>query len=93
MPCSVAGLHFFFCFFYKFSRIMPITNNVANQHREETCIAITSERKCFHPGNSFVKRSLRPFEWQVSHIKGTIHVPRLGNERLLNEAAALAYVR
>ncbi|KAL9535716.1 hypothetical protein SMMN14_01024 [Sphaerulina musiva] len=44
---------------------MPITNNVANQHREETCIAITSERKCFHPGNSFVKRSLRPFEWQL----------------------------
>lgn len=72
---------------------MTITNNVANQHREETCIAITSERKYFHPGNSFVKRSLRPSEWQVSHIKGTIHVPRLGNERLLNEAAALAYIR
>lgn len=72
---------------------MAVTNKIANQRREKTCIGITSERKYFHPGNSFVKRSLRPSEWQVSAIKGTIHVPRLGNERLLNEAAALDYIR
>ncbi|KAI6855374.1 kinase-like protein [Hortaea werneckii] len=72
---------------------MPITNKIANQRREEDCIAITSERKYYHAGASFIKRSLRPSEWQVSPVKGTIHVPRQNNERLLNEAATLRFVR
>jgi hypothetical protein len=71
---------------------MVVTNDIMNQRREKTCFAVTAERKYFHAGNSFVKRSLRPSEWQVSRWKGTIHVPRMGNERLLNEAAALEYI-
>jgi serine/threonine protein kinase len=72
---------------------MVITNKMANAHREQDCIAITSERKYYHSGNTFIKRSLRPNEWQVSPHKGTIHVPRLGLERIFNEAAALKYIK
>lgn len=71
---------------------MPLTNQLANKNLELHCTGLTSERKYFRTGNSFVKRSLRPSEWQVSALKGTIHVPRLGNERLLNEAAVLEYI-
>ncbi|KAH0144173.1 glycoside hydrolase, partial [Aureobasidium melanogenum] len=35
---------------------------------------------------------LRPQEWQVSAFLGKIIVPRLGEERLLNEAAALDFI-
>ena len=72
---------------------MAITNKIANQRREENCIAITSERKYYHAGTSFIKRSLRPSEWQVSPVKGTIHVPRQNSERLSNEAATLQFIR
>lgn len=72
---------------------MALTNRMANKRREPQCIAITSERKYFRTETSFIKRSLRPSEWQVSAIKGIIHVPRLGNERLLNEAEALEYIK
>jgi aminoglycoside phosphotransferase (APT) family kinase protein len=72
---------------------MILTNQLINRRREETCVGITSERKYFHAGNAFIKRSLRPSEWQVSPFKGTIHVPRMNNERLLNEAATLQYIR
>ncbi|KAF1951085.1 kinase-like protein [Byssothecium circinans] len=66
---------------------------MANTRKEENCFAVTAERKYYHANNSFIKRSLRPSEWQVSPFKGTIHVPRLGVERILNEAAALTYVK
>jgi serine/threonine protein kinase len=72
---------------------MAVTNKMLNQHREDGCFAITMERKYYHIENTFIKRSLRPREWQVSPIKGTIHVPRLGRERILNEAATLKYIR
>jgi aminoglycoside phosphotransferase (APT) family kinase protein len=51
------------------------------------------ERKYYHVNKTFVKRSLRPNEWQTTPFKGTIHVPRLGIERIPNEAAALTYVK
>jgi serine/threonine protein kinase len=72
---------------------MPITNKMANAQKEQNCFAVTAERKYYHVDKSFVKRSLRPNEWQISPFKGTIHVPRLGIERILNEAAALKYVK
>ncbi|KAF2867746.1 kinase-like domain-containing protein [Massariosphaeria phaeospora] len=72
---------------------MPLTNKMANAQREQNCFAITAERKYYHVNNSFIKRSLRPSEWQISPSKGTIHVPRLSIERILNEAAALTYVK
>lgn len=72
---------------------MPITNRIANRQREKSCFNVTAERKYYELDRSFVKRSLRPSEWQVSESRGTIHVPRLGNERLHNEAAVLELVR
>ena len=69
-----------------------ITNGMLNSNKEENCSAVTAERKYYDIGRTFVKRSLRPREWQIT-IRGTIHVPRQGKERLLNEAAAMQFVR
>ncbi|KAF1732015.1 hypothetical protein MY5147_004543 [Beauveria neobassiana] len=70
----------------------PVTNAMLNAKREKDCITITTERKYFHADGSFVKRSLRPHEWQHSPFRGLLCIPRLGNERLLNEAAALRFI-
>jgi tRNA A-37 threonylcarbamoyl transferase component Bud32 len=59
--------------------------------KEEGCFAITMERKYYHRGNAFIKKSLRPDEFRVGY-RG-IYVPRLGKERLLNEAESLQYIR
>ena len=71
---------------------MPVTNRMLDRTKEDGCFAVTAERKYYHVGETFVKRSLRPHEWQVS-LHGTIHVPRLGRERMLNDAASLEYIR
>ncbi|KAM3550468.1 hypothetical protein MY1884_008233 [Beauveria asiatica] len=70
----------------------PVTNSMLNARREKDCTDITTERKYFHIDGSFVKRSLRPHEWQHSPFRGSLCIPRLGNERLLNEAAALRFI-
>lgn len=59
--------------------------------KEEGCFAFTFERKYYHRGNAFIKRSLRPREFRTGY-QG-LHVPRVGKERLLNEAASLRYIR
>ncbi|OAR00845.1 hypothetical protein LLEC1_04738 [Akanthomyces lecanii] len=66
----------------------PVTNAMLNARREKDCTDIIIERKYFRVDGSFVKRSLRPHEWQHS----SLCIPRLGNERLLNEAAALRFI-
>ncbi|KAK6002450.1 hypothetical protein QM012_002088 [Aureobasidium pullulans] len=71
---------------------MVTTNRLLNKNKEKDCIAVTADRKYFKTKTAFVKRSLRPQEWQVSAFLGKIIVPRLGEERLLNEAAALEFV-
>lgn len=58
----------------------------------DTSTAMTAERAYHHCGNFFIKRGLRPSEYKTT-IRGTKHVPRLGKERLQNEAAALRFVR
>lgn len=72
---------------------MPTTNRIINATREPNCFSITAERKYYHVDQCFIKRSLRPNEWQTSPILGTTHVPRLGIERILNEAASLRYIK
>jgi hypothetical protein len=74
------------------SYTMPVTPQMLNSRREKGCIAITADRKYYHVGDTFVKRSLRPSEWQTNPLKGTLHVPRQGRERALNEAAAMKYI-
>ena len=58
---------------------------------EAGCFAQTWERKYYRLGEVFVKRSLRPREFQIG-VDGP-HVPRVGNARLINEAATLKYIR
>lgn len=70
----------------------PITNQKLNARREKNCVGITTERKYFEVGQSFIKRSLRPSEWQINPGNGTIVVPRFGMERIFNEAAALEFI-
>ena len=71
---------------------MPVTPQMLQAKKEKDCIAITAERKYYHIGQTFVKRSLRPCEWQTSLSKGTLHIPRQGRERMLNEAAAIEFI-
>lgn len=59
--------------------------------QEEGCFGATFERKYYRRGNVFIKRSLRPLEYRTGH-RG-FHVPRLGTDRLKNEAECLQYIR
>jgi hypothetical protein len=63
----------------------------AKQIQEEGCIATTFERKYYHLGSVFIKRSLRPSEFRTGY-RG-LHVPRLGKERLMNEAESLQFIQ
>ena len=69
------------------------TNELLNRNKEPGCFGITAERKYYNLGHSFIKRSLRRREWQVSPIRGTIIVPRMNEQRLQNEAATLNFIR
>lgn len=71
----------------------PVTNQDLNERREENCFAITLERKYYKVDQTFVKRSLRPSEWQINPIAGTLMVPRFGKERIRNEAASMKFIR
>ncbi|KAL4950838.1 kinase-like domain-containing protein [Aspergillus filifer] len=55
------------------------------------CIALTFERGYYHCDSLFIKRSLRPSEFRTSQ-RG-LHIPRLGKERLQNEAESLRFIR
>ncbi|THX76576.1 hypothetical protein D6D04_06743 [Aureobasidium pullulans] len=71
---------------------MVTTTRLLNKNKEKDCISVTFDRKYYQTTTAFIKRSLRPQEWQVSTFHGRIIVPRLGEERLLNEAAALEFI-
>jgi tRNA A-37 threonylcarbamoyl transferase component Bud32 len=70
----------------------PVTNQMLNAKREENCISITTERKYFRVGQSWIKRSLRPSEWQINQYSATLLVPRFGKERIFNEASAIEFI-
>ncbi|OAA63248.1 Protein kinase-like domain protein [Niveomyces insectorum RCEF 264] len=68
----------------------PPTNQDLNAKRERQCISITPERKYYRCSNTWVKRSLRPTEWQKHG--GFLHVPTFNLERVLNEGACLKFL-
>ncbi|KAI9674966.1 MAG: hypothetical protein M1817_001372 [Caeruleum heppii] len=70
-----------------------VSNVELNEKRENGCFGITHERKYFRDRGAFVKRSLRAHEWQTNPRTGTVHVPKQGRERLLNEAASLDFLK
>jgi serine/threonine protein kinase len=70
----------------------PVTNQMLNAKREKDCVSVTTERKYFKVGKTWIKRSLRPSEWQTNPFAGTLLIPRFGMERLYNEAAAMEFI-
>ncbi|KAI1738590.1 kinase-like domain-containing protein [Xylaria scruposa] len=68
----------------------PPTNQKLNAEREEHCISVTPERKYYRWGDTWIKRSLRPTEWQKHN--GYMHVPKFNLERVLNEGACLKFL-
>lgn len=70
----------------------PVTNQMLNARREKECVGLTTERKYFHVDGAWIKRSLRPSEWQTNPFAGVLFIPRFGNERVLNEAAAMRFI-
>jgi len=85
---------------HDFELSMEILNPSAPRNIEDfsgadslaTSTAMTAERAYYHCGIFSIKRGLRPSEYKTT-IRGTKHVPRLGKERLQNEAAALRFIR
>jgi hypothetical protein len=73
----------------------PVTNQML--HRENECVGLTTERKYFRvkgldAKETWVKRSLRPAEWQTNPFEGRVFIPRFGNERVLNEADCMRFI-
>ncbi|KAL8357450.1 hypothetical protein RB598_002321 [Gaeumannomyces tritici] len=66
------------------------TNHELNAKREQHCISVTPERKYYRYGNTWIKRSLRPTEWQKHG--GFMFVPKFNTERIINEGACLRFV-
>lgn len=63
----------------------------SQKHHEDGCFATTFERKYYHRGGAFIKRTLRPKEFRTG-FRG-LHIPRLRKETLRNEAECLRYIR
>ncbi|CZS89931.1 uncharacterized protein RCO7_02364 [Rhynchosporium graminicola] len=58
---------------------------------DEGCFASTFERQYYRKGDMFVKRCLRKSEYRTGY-RG-LYIPKLGMERLRNEAASLLFVQ
>lgn len=58
---------------------------------EEGCFAVTFERKYYHRGGAFIKRTLRPREFRTGH-RG-LYIPRFRKESVINKAELLRYIR
>ena len=75
---------------------MPETKENPSFHDPSTSIgewaAKTAERGYYSRDGCFIKRSLRPSEFKTT-LKGSLHIPRLGKERLQNEAESLRFIR
>lgn len=63
----------------------------SSPRKEEGCFAITHERKYYHRGNVFIKRSLRAAEFRMG-IRG-VYIPWLAKEKPKNEAESLRFIR
>src|SRR3954465_3244944 len=68
-----------------------VAMSTEQEAREDGCFAVTYERKYYHRGGAFIKKSLRPKEFRTGY-RG-LHVPRLNKESLMNEAESLRYIR
>lgn len=58
----------------------PVMNQMLNARREKECVGLTTERKYFHVDGAWIKRSLRPSEWQTNPFASMLLMPRFCNE-------------
>jgi hypothetical protein len=68
----------------------PPTNQELNEKREKHCITVGVERKYFKVDNTWIKRSLKPSEWQKQN--DYMHIPSFSTERILNEGECLKFL-
>lgn len=75
-----------------FTRKM-VTNQELNDRREPGCLAVLADKKYFHVGNFFMKRTLRQHEWQAV-AQDIVIVPATSYpQRWKTDAAILRYLR
>ncbi|EXU99230.1 aminoglycoside 3'-phosphotransferase/choline kinase domain protein [Metarhizium robertsii] len=70
-----------------------VTNQELNDRREPGCSVVLADKKYFHVGNWFMKRTLREHEWQS--VFGTILIVprRTYPQQWKNDAAILRFLR
>lgn len=70
-----------------------VTNQELNDRREPGCEVVLADKKYFHVGHWFMKRTLRKHEWQ-SISDGTVVIPPTTYpQRWKNDAAILRFLR
>lgn len=70
-----------------------VTNQELNDRREPGCSVVLADKKYFHVGNWFMKRTLRKHEWQ-SVSDNTVIVPSITYpQRWKTDAAILRFLR
>ncbi|GJN79658.1 protein kinase-like protein [Purpureocillium lilacinum] len=72
-----------------------VTNQELNSRREPGCTVILADKKYFHVGNWFMKRTLRPHEWQSPPHGAAIIAspPTTYPQRWKTDAAILDFLR
>ncbi|KND88014.1 hypothetical protein TOPH_07289, partial [Tolypocladium ophioglossoides CBS 100239] len=69
-----------------------VTNEELNERCEPGCLGVLTDKKYFHVGNLFIKRTLRRHEWQSTEdillVPPTTHP-----QRWKNDAAIVQYLR
>ncbi|KAK3939932.1 hypothetical protein QBC46DRAFT_436456 [Diplogelasinospora grovesii] len=70
-----------------------VTNKELNDRREPGCWAVLADKKYFQVGNSCIKRTLRPHEWQSASNGSLVIPPTSYPQRWETDAAILQYLR
>lgn len=70
-----------------------VTNRELNDRREPCCSAVLADKKYLHVGGFFMKRTLRPHEWQSNSKNVVIVPPTTYPQRWKTDAAILRFLR
>lgn len=70
-----------------------VTNQELNERREPGCSVVLADKKYFHVGAWFMKRTLRQHEWQSVSDDIVIVPPTTYPQRWKNDAAILRFLR
>lgn len=70
-----------------------VTNQELDDRREPGCSVVLADKKYFHVGNWFMKRTLRKHEWQSVSDDIVIVPPTTYPQRWKTDAAILQFLR